>query len=74
MGLGTLFEVMSNPNEMESLRPYRDAELVDLDILALVFIIVVDAPDDLTVGNTLIRGQHRVAESSMSTSSIGFGI
>ena len=55
MSLGTffeLFEVMSNPNEMVSLRPYRDAELVDSDSLALILVIVVGAPDDLAVGQT----------------------
>ena len=43
---------MSNPNELSSLRPYRDAELEDSDSLAHVFIIVVGAPDDLAVGQT----------------------
>ena len=47
-----MFEVISNPNEMASLRACRDAELVDLDSLALVLIIIVDAPDDLAVGQT----------------------
>ena len=50
--LETLVEIMSNPNEMASLWPYRDAELVDFDSLALVLIIVVYAPDDLAVGQT----------------------
>ena len=55
MSLGAiseLFEVMSNPNETASLRPYRDAELVDSDSLAHILIIVVGAPDDLAVGQT----------------------
>ena len=50
--LETLVEIMSNPNEMASLRPYRDAELVDSDSLAHILIIVVGAPDDLAVGQT----------------------